>query len=150
MRHLLPVLTFLTLMAFPIVWFAPLMRAGLLPVFGLSEISIVTGLQSLWQTDVVLALLVTFFALVAPVVKLAGLLLIQTGLASRKLVPMLDIMAKFAMADIFLIALYIVIVNGVALATVETAWGLYVFSGLVVASMLLGSWTARWRSKEAR
>lgn len=52
------------LIAFPIAWFAPLMRAGLLPLFGLSEISVISGLQSLWQSDVALALLVTFFCAV--------------------------------------------------------------------------------------
>ena len=150
MKALLPIMTTLTLIAFPLVWFAPLMRAGLLPLFGLSEISVVSGLQSLWDSDVVLALLVTFFALVAPVAKLGGLLLVQTGLASRKLMPALDVMAKFAMADIFLIALYIVVVKGIGLATVETAWGLYVFSGLVVVSIALGVWTSRTLPKEAR
>jgi hypothetical protein len=34
------------LVLYPVAWFAPLMRAGLLPVFGLSEISVITGLQS--------------------------------------------------------------------------------------------------------
>ena len=47
------------LILFPIAWFAPLMRAGLLPLFGLKEISILSGLQSLWGTDVFLALVVT-------------------------------------------------------------------------------------------
>ncbi|MCE8421879.1 paraquat-inducible membrane protein A, partial [Rhodovulum sulfidophilum] len=46
------------LLLFPVAWFAPLMRAGMLPLFGLSEISVVSGLQSLWSTDVGLALLV--------------------------------------------------------------------------------------------
>ena len=42
------------LIAFPIAWFAPLMRAGILPLFGLSEISVISGLQSLWGSDVIL------------------------------------------------------------------------------------------------
>jgi len=40
--------------AFPIAWFAPLMRTGLLPLFGLSEISVISGLQSLWKSNVAL------------------------------------------------------------------------------------------------
>ena len=43
------------LVLFPLAWFAPLMRAGMLPLFGLSEISVMSGLQSLWGSDVVLA-----------------------------------------------------------------------------------------------
>ena len=54
------------LILFPLAWFAPLMRAGLLPLFGLDEISVITGLQSLWGTDVILALIVTIFAIFAP------------------------------------------------------------------------------------
>ncbi|MES2143314.1 MAG: paraquat-inducible membrane protein A, partial [Pseudomonadota bacterium] len=48
------------LVLFPVAWFAPLLRAALLPIFGMDEISVVTGLQSLWGTDAGLALLVTF------------------------------------------------------------------------------------------
>ena len=47
------------LVLYPIAWFAPLMRAGLLPLFSLDEISVITGLQSLWASDVFLALAVT-------------------------------------------------------------------------------------------
>lgn len=124
---------------FPVSWFAPLMRAGILPVFGLEEISVITGLQSLWGSDVVLALVVTFFAVFAPMLKTLGLSLIQFGLLSRSVLPALHILGKLAMADIFLIALYIVLVKGIGLATVEVAWGLYLFTGCVLASLWV-SW----------
>ena len=39
---------------------------GTLPVFGLSEISGVSGLQALWDSGVALALLITAFALSCP------------------------------------------------------------------------------------
>ena len=54
------------LVLFPVAWFAPLMRAALLPVFGMDEISVVTGLASLWESDIPLALAVTFLAIFAP------------------------------------------------------------------------------------
>ena len=63
------------LILYPVAWFAPLLRAGLLPIFGLSEISVLTGLQSLWDSDIVLALVVTAFALFAPYLKTIGLAL---------------------------------------------------------------------------
>ncbi|MGB1236047.1 MAG: paraquat-inducible membrane protein A, partial [Planktomarina sp.] len=50
---MLRILNLLLLIIFPIAWFAPLLRAGLLPLFGLSEISVMSGLQSLWGTDVI-------------------------------------------------------------------------------------------------
>lgn len=131
------------LLLFPVAWFAPLMRAGLLPLFGLSEISVVSGLQSLWQTDVFLALIVTVFALFAPYLKTIGLALVQYRLASPRILPALHVLGKLAMADVFLIALYIVIVKGVGMARIETAWGLYLFSFCILASLAISIMTAR-------
>ena len=132
------------LILFPLSWFAPLLRAGLLPLFGLSEISVVSGLQSLWQVDPVLALLVTFFAVFAPMMKTIGLALIHFGLLAPRALPALHWLGRLAMADVFLVAIYIVAVKGVGLGTVETAWGLYLFTGCILASLLIG-----WRSETA-
>lgn len=127
------------LIFFPIAWFAPLMRAALLPVFGMDEISVVTGLQSLWRTDPALALLVTFLAVFAPYAKTIGLTLIQFNLLSLRCLPALQILGKLAMADVFLIAFYIVIAKGAGWITIETAWGLWLFTGCVLTSILV-SW----------
>lgn len=131
------------LILYPIAWFAPLLRAGLLPLFGLSEISVITGLQSLWDSDVFLALLVTFFAVFAPYMKTIGLILIQWQLLDTRTIPALHILGKLAMADIFLIALYITLTKGIGLGTIEVAWGLYLFTGCIVAGMTLGFITER-------
>jgi uncharacterized paraquat-inducible protein A len=135
------------LILFPIAWFAPLLRAGFLPLFGLSEISVVTGLQSLWQSDIALALLVTFLAIFAPFAKTLGLALLQYGLLSPSTLPALHILGRLAMADVFLIALYIVVVKGVGLAHVEVAWGLYLFTFCILASMALAWATERQLTK---
>ncbi|MFN3578586.1 MAG: paraquat-inducible protein A [Tabrizicola sp.] len=127
------------LVLFPVAWFAPLMRAAILPVFGMDEISVVTGLQSLWESDAALALLVTFLAVFAPYAKTIGLALLHFGLLSPRALPALEILGKLAMADVFLIALYIVIVKGAGMVTVETAWGLYFLTGCILASILI-SW----------
>ena len=131
------------LVLFPLAWFAPLMRARLLPLFGTSEISVISGLQSLWESDVFLALLVTFFALFAPYLKVIGLALVQFGLLAPRVKPALSLLGKLAMADVFLIALYVVLVKGVGLARVETAWGLYLFTGCVLASIAISHLTAK-------
>jgi paraquat-inducible protein A len=133
------------LILFPIAWFAPLLRAGFLPIFGLDEVSVITGLQSLWETDAALALLVTFLAVFAPYAKTIGLALLHWKLLSPRTLPVLDILGKLAMADVFLIAIYIVIVKGAGMVTIETAWGLYLFTGYIPASI----WVA-WRTGKAR
>ena len=127
------------LILFPVAWFAPLLRAGIaLPLFGLSEISIISGLQELWQSDVILALLVTFFALFAPYLKTIGLALVQFDLLAPRALPALHLLGKLAMADIFLIALYIIVIKGVGLTRVEVAWGLYLFTACVLAAITFG------------
>ena len=125
------------LVLFPLAWFAPLMRAGLLPLFGTHEISVVSGLQSLWETDVYLALLVTVLAIFAPYLKTIGLALVHFGLLDARVKPVLTWLGKLAMTDVFLLALYVVIVKGVGVGRLETAWGLYLFSGCVIASVLI-------------
>lgn len=132
------------LVLYPIAWFAPLMKAGLLPLFGLKEISVISGLQSLWGTDVLLALLVTVFALFAPYLKTIGLALLHWGLLSPKLLPILHFVGKLAMADVFLIALYITLTKGIGVGRIETAWGLYLFTACIVVSILIS-----WRSEQS-
>jgi len=131
------------LVLFPVAWFAPMLRAGLLPFFDLDSISVVTGLQSLWQEDVFLALAVTFFALFAPYAKTIGLALVHAGLASPRLLPALHLLGRLAMADIFLIALYIVVARGTGVGRLETAWGLYLFTGCILASLAISRLTER-------
>ncbi|AUR03053.1 putative paraquat-inducible protein A [Phaeobacter inhibens] len=139
----LRLLTLSLLILYPVAWFAPLMRAGLLPIFGLSEISVITGLQSLWGSDVILALTVTAFAIFAPYLKTIGLALMQWGLLDTRVQPVLHVLGKLAMADVFLIALYITLAKGIGYATIETAWGLYLFTGCILASIVLSLLTAR-------
>lgn len=137
------------LVLFPLSWFAPLMRAGLLPLFGLSEISVITGLQSLWGSDVFLALVVTVFALFAPYLKTIGLALMHWRLLSPRVLPVLGLLGKLAMADIFLIALYITLAKGIGVGRIEVAWGLYLFTACILASLWVSWATEQSRKKTA-
>ncbi len=132
------------LVAYPIAWFAPLMRAGLLPLFSLSEISVLTGLQSLWASDIFLALVVTLFALFAPYLKTIGLALVHFHLLSRSTLPTLHVLGKLAMADIFLIALYITLTKGIGVGRIEVAWGLYLFTACILTSLFIS-----WRTEQS-
>ncbi|MEL7091646.1 MAG: paraquat-inducible protein A [Pseudomonadota bacterium] len=135
------------LILFPLSWFAPLMRAGLLPLFGLSEISVITGLQSLWGSDVFLALVVTVFALFAPYLKTMGLALMHWRLLSPRVLPVLAILGKLAMADIFLIALYITLAKGIGVGRIEVAWGLYLFTACILISLWVSYATEQSRKR---
>ena len=143
MRLLLVTANLALLILFPVAWFAPLLRAGLLPVFGLREISVISGLQSLWGSDVFLALLVTLLAIFIPYLKTIGLTLVHLRLLDTRALPVLAWLGKLAMADIFLIALYIVAFKSMGLGRVETAWGLYLFSACILASIVISGLSAR-------
>lgn len=137
------------LVLFPVAWAAPLMRAGLLPLFGLSEISILSGLAALWRDgEYALGGLVALFALVAPMAKTILLALIQLSRAPARLLPALEIAGKLAMADVFLIAVYITLAKGIAVGRVETAWGLWLFTACVLASLTV-SWLTKRHARPA-
>lgn len=132
------------LVLYPLAWTAPLMRAGLLPLFGLDEISVLSGLSALWRDgEVALAAVVALFALAAPIAKTICLALVHLSAAPARLLPALQILGKLAMADVFLIAVYVTLAKGLSVGRVETAWGLWLFTGCVLVSLALGVWTAR-------
>jgi len=149
MLNILRIANLSLLILFPIAWFAPLMRAGLLPLFGLSEISVISGMQALWQSDVALALLVTAFALFAPYLKTIGLVLVHFDLLKDQMLPVLSWIGKLAMADVFLIALYIVVFKGVGIGRIETGWGLYLFTACILASIAISALTPQARKQPA-
>lgn len=131
------------LVLFPIAWAAPLMRAGLLPLFGLSEISVLSGIASLWESDILLALLVIFFALIAPIAKVLALEGLLSHRLPARLKPLLTQLGRLAMADIFLIAIYITLAKGVGIGHVEVGWGLYLFTFCILVSLGLSFFVQR-------
>lgn len=147
MLNILRIANLALLVLFPIAWFAPLMRAGLLPVFGLSEISVISGMQALWESDVALALLVTAFAMFAPYLKTIGIALVHFDLLKDKTLPVLSWIGKLAMADVFLIALYIVLFKGVGVGKIETGWGLYLFTACILASIIISALTPQGKAQ---
>lgn len=137
------------LVLLPLAWFAPLMGASLLPLFGTREISVISGLQSLWQSDALLALLVTALAIFAPYLKTLGLALVHFDLLADRVLPVLAWLGKLAMADVFLIAVYIVIFKEMGLGRVDTGWGLYLFTGCILASVIIAGLTPGAKARKA-
>lgn len=134
----------LLIILFPIAWFAPLMRAGLLPLFSLDEISVASGILSLLGTDILLAFIVLLFAIIAPILKTVALSFVHFNILPSKTLPVLSWLGKLAMADIFLIALYIVVAKGIGVGRLEVGWGLYLFTACVVMSLLISALTSRF------
>ena len=136
-------LNLLLLLLYPASWLSPLARAGFLPFFSGTEITILGGVADLWQSDAALAVLVAVFAIVIPYAKTLSLAAIHFGWLGARALPLIEIVGKLAMADVFLIALYIVLVKGVGVGHVVSAWGLWLFTGCVLASLWAGFETKR-------
>lgn len=122
---------------YPIAWLSPLISAGLLPLFGLDQISIVSGIVSMWDSDPILALVIIAFAIVAPMVKTLGQAMVD--FRGKTVLPKWAsvALARFAMADVFLIALYITVIKGIGLGHVQTEWGIYLFTACVIVSVVI-------------
>ena len=74
-------------------------------LFDLTELTIISAIQSLWSQDKYLALEVTFFALFAPMVKTVGISLIQFKFLSGQVKLILQFIGKLALEDVFIIAI---------------------------------------------
>jgi uncharacterized paraquat-inducible protein A len=142
---MLRVLNLSLLILYPIAWVAPLMRAGGLPLFGLTEISVLSGVRALWASDIFLALVVTVFAFIAPYLKTLGLALVQFDILGPRALPPLAFIGKLAMADVFLIALYITLAKGIGFGRIEVAWGLYLFTACILMSLWIS-----WKTQQIR
>jgi len=122
---------------YPIAWFAPLISAGLLPIFGMDQISILSGIISMWDSDPFLGAVVFLFAIAAPAIKTLSNV-IADFFGKALLPPWAAIgLARFAMADVFLIALYLTVIKGIGVGRLTTEWGLYVFTLCVIVSVLV-------------
>lgn len=129
-------LSFLVL--YPISWTAPLAYAGFLPFFRGSELTIAGGIRDLWHTDMILAMIVATLAVVAPFFKTLLLSAALFGVLQSKRAMMLIVIAgKLSMADVFLIAVYIVVIKGVGVGHVTVGWGLYLFTAITLTSLFI-------------
>jgi paraquat-inducible protein A len=137
-------LTALLAVAFPVAWFAPLMTVKVRLVFWASgtEVTLISTLQALWADDAVLALVLSFLTLVAPMLKLLGTALILLGLLSRRVEGVLWLLGRLAMADVFLIVVYMALFKGLDGGTLRPGWGLWAYTGAVLGSLVLSLWLA--------
>jgi paraquat-inducible protein A len=154
-HHFIKYLNLTLMVAFPIAWFSPLLTTGLLPpsylpvwlggskLFEPDTLTVISGIQKLLETDILLALVVTVFAMVAPLLKCLGMALIHFNLLTDAAQPVIMTLGKLAMADVFLLALHIVIAKGVGVGQIEVAWGLYLFTAAVLTSLGISLLTKR-------
>lgn len=127
------------LAALPVAWVAPLFTARV-PFLWREEVSIASGLIELWRLDRLLFAAVLLFSVVTPALKAAlGLWLWYRAPKpiARRWCGRLALLGKLSMTEVFLVAVALVGFKGVGLGRVETAWGLWWLTAVVLAAMAL-------------
>ena len=122
-------------------WTLPIMTISKL-VFFAERISILAGVAVLWREGhVVLCLVVAVFSIVFPALKLLAALWLWYAVDARgatlgPALERLEVLGRWSMLDVFLVALTIVAIQVSLISEVSTHAGLYVFTAAVVLSML--------------
>tara|TARA_R110000787_G_scaffold230398_2_gene337864 strand:- start:2339 stop:2809 length:471 start_codon:yes stop_codon:yes gene_type:complete len=138
----LKLLNLLLLILYPIAWVAPLLQGTAFMIFTATEVSILTGIEDIWRTDIFLAVVVIIFAIAAPYLKTIAVAFVHFGIAGRRVLRSAQFLSKLAMADLFLIAIYIAVYKGIA--NIEVRWGLYLFTACILASLFVS-----WRTEQS-
>lgn len=138
----------LLLALYPAAWFAPLAEAGMVSWWSGKHITMFQGVLDLWAVDPALSMLVAVLAIAVPYGKTVALCAVHFGRLGPRPLRWIEAIGKLSMADVFLIALYVVVVKGVGIGHVETAWGLWLFTFCVLASIWVGWQTRRSLERE--
>jgi uncharacterized paraquat-inducible protein A len=114
-------------------------------LFSTVEVSVISGVLDLWETDIFLAVVVGLFAVIMPYAKTLLLAAIQFGfLGGASWLRVVEITGKLSMVDVFLVALFIMLVKGIGIGHAEPKWGFYLFTTLVLSSIIIAYLSRRY------
>lgn len=121
-------------------WLLPFMTV-LQFVWLSEEVSLFTGLIELIESgNFVLFLVLAVFCVAFPLAKLGvalALWFMALGARAEKLLGWMELLGKWSMLDVFVVALMVVALNLSLVTDVVIHAGLYLFTGAVILSMLL-------------
>ena len=133
---------FLAMLLLLLGWLSPLMTVKTLVIFS-EAVSLMEGLQGLWEADrFVLFLIVVLFAVAFPFLKLlfAAWLWYRMDLEtsiSKRALTFLEELGRWSMLDVFIVAQMVAAIQISLIADVEMHFGLYAFIAAVLTSMVL-------------
>lgn len=118
----------------------PLMKVQKL-VFWHDDYSVINGVGGLWaEGQYVLAIILFFFSVIFPLIKLTALGVIWNVRLHEErrevILRWLGLLGKWSMLDVFVVAILIVLVKIGPLAKVEAQIGLYIFCSSILLSMI--------------
>lgn len=147
-HRLIPLLITGALLLFGTGIFFPFFHVTKFWVFG-SAVSVVGGIITLFhEGEYFLFTVLSLFTLVFPCAKLALLAIIwlerKHDLARvRQLHGWVELLGKWSMLDVFVVAILIVAMKSAAVADIRLGFGLYLFTLSVVATQFASTWVAR-------
>ena len=114
-----------------------------------NTVSLLSTIKGLYiQKEWFLFTVIAVFSLCIPVIKIAGLVLIlnveyQKNSFLDKTLHVIEIVGKWSMLDVFVVALLLVSVKLGVLAKVDVHYGLYAFTASVLLTMSISYWIYR-------
>ena len=121
-------------------WLLPFMTV-LQFVWLSEEVSLFTGLLELLESgNIVLFLVIGLFCVAFPLAKLGvalALWFLSLGARAERLLGWMELLGKWSMLDVFVVALMVVALNLSLVTDVVIHAGLYLFTAAVILSMLL-------------
>ena len=147
-HRLIPLLIAVAVLLFVTGIFFPFFRVTKFWVFG-SAVSVVSGIITLFhEGEYFLFTVLTLFTLVFPCTKLVLLAVIwlerKHDLSRvRQLHGWVEVLGKWSMLDVFVVAILIVAMKSAAVADIRPGSGLYLFTLSVVTTQLASTWVVR-------
>ena len=124
---------------------APLLTLEKMYFFN-NTVSLFSTVKELFhQKEWFLFIVIAVFSLCIPIIKITGLVLIlnveyRKGSFLDKALHVIELIGKWSMLDVFVVALLLVSVKLGVLAKVEVHYGLYAFAASVLLTMSLSYW----------
>lgn len=141
-KWVLNLLLLTALVVFVYACFAPLFTLSKLFIFN-NTVSLMSALGDLWtERHLLLFVLILTFSVLFPLIKIGLLFYLQfSSRVSRsrhqKLIHVLDIVGKWSMLDVFIVAVLLVSIKLGPMADVTVHYGVYLFSAAILLMMLL-------------
>ncbi len=149
-RKIINLVSILTLILFTGSLFAPLFTLDKFYFFS-NTVSLISALLSLLEKgNVFLFLIIFIFSLLFPLFKLGIILYIwnsQAGTTVQHFLKWIHHLGKWSMLDVFVVALMVVSIKFDNIAEMQIHYGLYLFLGAVLLTMVISAVSTRFLEK---
>ncbi len=147
-KWLLNSLLLMVLLLFAFACFAPLFTLSKFYIFD-NTVSLMSALADLWREgQYALFAIIAIFSVLFPLIKIGLLFYLQFSTRlwqsqHEKLIHGLDVVGKWSMLDVFVVAILLVSIKLGPMADVTVHYGIYLFAAAIIMMMLLSKYVVR-------